>query len=208
MILWTIQPIEVWNLIQYRGVYRCDSSKSTMVNMGFDEAYKWIALQMEKRVGPPPEGVKFPVWAWYIQNGKHKKPDLRIKRWLYGPGDEDYTCIELEIPDSQVLLSDFDVWHLILDNWFISETEDEENQLEKYYETLSPESQKAFLYKNWERVLDISPLNNNWIIRGECIQATFWELRKEMIRDVKFFRTARHKHDPWEQTSHRRKEPE
>ena len=140
-----------------------------MVNMGFDEAYKWIALQMEKRVGPPPEGVKFPVWAWYMQNGKHKKPDLRIKR---------------------------------------SETEDEEKQLEKYYETLSPESQKAFLYKNWERVLDISPLNNNWIIRGECIQATFGELRKEMIRDVKFLRTARHKHDPWEQTSHRRKEPE
>ena len=34
MILWTMQPIEVWNIIQDTGVYHCDPVKSTMIKLG------------------------------------------------------------------------------------------------------------------------------------------------------------------------------
>lgn len=40
---------------------------------------------------------------------------------------------------------------------------------------------------NWERVFDVEPFHNEWTIRGDSIQATFWELRKEQIRDIRFF---------------------
>lgn len=83
---------------------------------------------MKKRIGPPPAGARYLAWAWYAQNGKHNKPDLRSERWGYGPGNEQYACIELEIPDDLALLSDFDVWHIVLNNGLISETEEEDTR--------------------------------------------------------------------------------
>ena len=151
---------------------------------------------MTKRVGPPPQGVDYPVWAWYMQNGRHKKPDLRSERWGYGPGDEDYCCIELEIAPQRVLLSDFDVWHGVLNNGLISDTEEEDVALEAFHESLADAEKAAYKEKNWERVFDISPLNNNWTTRGEWVQATFWELRREDIRAVRFFRTGKYKRPP------------
>ena len=142
MILWTIQPIEVWNIIQDTGVYHCDPVKSTMLKLELVEEYEWLIRQMKKRIGLPPTGVTYPVWAWYAQNGKHRKPDLRSERWGYGPGNEQYACIEFEIPDNLVLLSDFDVWHIVLNNGLISETEEEDTRQEVYFESLSPEAQK------------------------------------------------------------------
>ena len=188
MKLWTIQPMEVWREIQDKGVYRCNPS---LIPLDLDEEYKWLIRKMADRIGPPPEGVLYPVWAWYKQNGKHRKPDLRSERWDYGPGNEDYTCIEIEIPDEKVLLSDFDVWHIILNHGLISETEEEDREQEKQFETLPEDKQIEYQNRNWERVFDISPINNGWITRGDWIQATFWELKKEDVLSVRFFRTPK-----------------
>ena len=76
MILWTIQPERVFRLIYKRGVYRCDLSKSGMEDFA-DPQYDWLVAQMKKRIGPPPEGVKYPVWAWYRWSLTKKRPDLR-----------------------------------------------------------------------------------------------------------------------------------
>lgn len=167
MILWTIQPIEIWKIIQKAGVYRCNPKQSSMPEPEFVEKYEWLIRQMKKRIGPPPEGVVYPVWAWYKQNGKHRKPDLRDERWRYGPGDEDYTCIEFEIQDDQVLLSDFDSWHIILNNGLFSDSEEESDQKDAYYDSLSAEEQRANKEKNWEQVFDITPFENDWTRRGD-----------------------------------------
>ena len=192
MILWTIQPIVIWRMIQDTGVYQCDPKLSSMPEPEFVEKYDWLIRQMKKRIGLPPEGVVYPVWAWYKQNGMHKKPDLRGERWGYGPGDEDYTCIEFEIPDNQVLLSDFDSWHIILYNGLFSDSEAEADQKDAYYDSLPVAEQKAYKDKNWEKVFDITPFKNDWTHRGDWIQATVWKLRKDMIRDVRFFRTGKY----------------
>jgi hypothetical protein len=148
---------------------------------------------MTQRLGAPPKGVKYPVWAWHTQNSKHAKPDLRRERWGCGPGDEDYTCMELEIPDDEVLLSDFDSWITVLNNYFITDSEEEYNDLEAQYTQMSEQERRHFLSENWERVFDVSYLDNDWTKRGDWIQATFWVLKKEYIRKVQFFRTARRK---------------
>ena len=194
MILWTMQPVEVWQEIQEAGVYRCDPARSSMPE--FTDMYEWLIRQMEQRIGPPPAGVTYPVWAWYMQNGKHRKPDLRTERWGYGPGGEEYACIEFEIPDDRALLSDFEVWHIVLCNGLIAESEEEDNRQDTYYDSLASEEQKAYKDKNWERIFDITPQDNHWIKRGSWVQATFWELRKEMIRGVRFFITGKYKHYP------------
>ena len=92
MRLWTIQSPEVYQLIEETGVYRCDPYQSGMLTpideskagleleKQFADSYDWLVRQMEKRIGPRPEGVVYPVWAWY-QYGFKRKPDLRSREW-------------------------------------------------------------------------------------------------------------------------------
>ena len=61
MILWTIQPIAIWEMIQETGAYRCDPKRSSMPEPVFVEKYDWLIRQMKMRIGPPPEGVVYPV---------------------------------------------------------------------------------------------------------------------------------------------------
>ena len=195
MTLWTMQPIDIWHMLQKTGAYRCDPKKTSMQEFEFTSKYDWLVRQMEDRIGPPPKGVKYPVWAWHTQNWKHRKPDLRSERWCYGPGNEEYACIEFEVPDEQVLLSDFDAWCIILNNGLLNESEEEADRMDAYYDSLPESEQKAFRENNWKGAFELSPMDNDWISRGKWIQATVWELRKDMIRGVRFFVTGKHKRD-------------
>lgn len=188
MILWTIQPEEVYQEIMEDGVYHCDFKRSVMYD--WKEAYDWLVKEMKKRIGPPPANVSYPVWAWYQWRAEKKKPDLRSERWGYGSKGDKYVRLEIDIPDEAVLLHDFDAWTIILNEGLLSETEAEDNLLEKQYAALDESGKRRMKYKNWQRVFDISPLRNEWIVRGDSIQATFWELRKDQIQKVQFFVAA------------------
>ena len=170
MILWTIQPEEVYELIQRTGVYHCDYGKSGM--------------------GEPPGGVSYPVWAWYMWEGARKKPDLRQKRWGYGWKGERFACMEIDIPEEKLILSDYDTWSIILLDGLLADTEEEEESLEEEYEAMPPEARREYKYRNWKNVFDLAYVDNGWIHRGDSIQATFWELRKEDIKKVRFFTAA------------------
>ena len=191
MILWTIQPPEIYDIIKETGVFHCDPALISMPE--FAGAYDWLATEMIKRVGPPPEGVTYPVWAWHTWYGKREKPDLRRMRWETGDAGEKQVCLEIDIPDDKVLLSDYDAWHAVLNDWLLSDSEEESDQLEAYLETLSTEEKAAFKHKNWKRVFDVSPFKNDWTSRGDFVQATFWELRKDQIRGVRHFTADRRK---------------
>lgn len=205
MKLWTIQPESVYQLLTETGVYRCNPYLSVMLQPAddakigteiceqFAESYDWLVRQMEKRIGPRPEGVIYPVWAWY-QYGNRQKPDLRSERWSNGSPGEKLACILLEVPDQEVLLSDFGGWHFVLGGLVpISDSEEESDQLEAYLDTLTEKDQKAFLSENWERIFDIEPFENDWTHRGTDIQATFWELKKEYVQGVRFFTAGKRK---------------
>ena len=80
-----------------------------------------------------------------------------------------------------------------LKSFLFSDSEEEANEKDAYYDSLPAEAQKAYKDKNWEQVFDITPFENDWTRRGDWVQATLWELRKDMIQDVRFFRTGKHK---------------
>ena len=188
MILWTIQGEEVYEGILKTGIYRCDFSKSGMQD--FKAQYDWLVLQMVKRIGEKPAGVEYPVWAYYQREGLRKRPDLRRERWHCGWKGERFACMEIEIPDNAVLLSDIHSWCAILNNGLLSLTEEESNKLELEYNSLSNIDKKKMKEKNWESVFDLTPIENEWMVRGDTIQATFWELRKDQIRSVRMFTAA------------------
>ena len=68
-----------------------------------------------------------------------------------------------------------------------ADIEEEEKILEKEYEALPPEAQREYKYWNWRSVFDLTYMDNGWVHRGDSMQATFGELRKENIRKAWFF---------------------
>lgn len=184
MRVWTVQPYSIYELIQKEGVYRCNPQKSEFIQeWDFVNAYKWISNQMKKRIGNPPKGVECPVWAWYLYEGKNKRPDMR-------KSDVKVTrksiLWEIEIPDNEVLLTDEEYWHVVLDDWLYHKAnlkdmseeqwEKEVEMEDEYFNSLSPEEQKTYKEKSWENII-CSPNSNS-----SYVQATFWELKASQIK--------------------------
>lgn len=190
MILWTIQPIDVWEEMNRLGYYVCNPKKAMYISdkeVSFKESYDWLVSEMEKRIGKRPAGVSYPIWAWHTRDWKYKKPDLR-QAGYDTPGTK-CVCIEFEIPDNQVVLSDYDTWHFILNDWYFdnSKNEEEWESKHKYYDSLCPEKKLEKKLKSWQNVFNISPYSSDWFCRGRYIQATFWILKLSQVRKVQFF---------------------
>lgn len=185
MRLWTIQPEEVYQMIMLKGYYRCDGRK---IDKFFRQSYKWLSSEMKEKIGKPPQNTVFPVWAWHTRDFKRKKPDLRSSE--YGRTGEKLVCIEIEIPDDEVLLTDFDAWHFVLNNWYLNtECWDEEtwDKDEEWLQNLSKEERDIEIKKSWQGIYDLTPKDTSWMCRGKWIQATFWQLKKEQIIKVQHF---------------------
>ena len=189
MRLWTVQPVEVWGILQKQGYFICDPKKSDYLSTdwGFKEPYDWLVKQMEYRIGKRPKGVKYPIWAWHTRDWKYKKPDLR--NIGLGNKGEKSVCIEIEIPDNEVLLHDYDAWHYVLNKWWYDDSLSEEDWERKHewFDRLPYEKQKMLTEKSWERIFDVIPFKNEWTSKGRYIQATFWVLYLKDVKDVRYF---------------------
>lgn len=186
MTLWTIQEYSVFKMMEKEGVYRCDPRKSEFIQewYGFANAYDWISKQMKKKIGNPPKGIEYPVWAWYLYEGKNKCPDMRRSDVKV---NKKSVVWEIEIPDNEVLITDEEYWHLVINdclyykankkNMSIKQWERDSEKEEKYFNSLSPEEQKQYKEKSWENII-CSPADLNI----SYAQATFWELKASQIK--------------------------
>lgn len=182
--LWTIQVPEVYQIIRNKGIYTVSSQ---YIDKDFKRAYDWLVQQMQQRIGCRPQGVIYPIWGWYKRKGQNKKPDLRESG--YAKKGQKCVLMELEVPLSEVVFTDFIAWHYVLNNSFLSlqpnETLYDEEQ--KKLSTLDNTSYNKAIQNSWQGVFDIEPFENEWMSKGAYVQATFWVLRKEYIKSVKFF---------------------
>ena len=190
MRVWTIQPVDVMEEINRKGFYVCNPDKAMYISdpeVSFKDSYDWLVKEMYKRVGSAPSGVSYPVWAWYSRDWKHKKPDLRNAGYDT-PGTR-CVCIELEIPDNEVLLSDYDLWHYVLNKWWIDDStcEEEWDRNQDWFDSLSVDYREKLKVDSWSKIFDLTPVNTKWMCKGRYIQATFWVLCKENIVDVRYF---------------------
>ena len=182
MRLWTIQPPEVFEKLQKDGRFVCDHRYEDVALWHYnDYAYDWLAEQLRQRIGEPPEGVKYPIWAWHTMDWKHKKPDLRYGG--YAKRGEKRILIEIEIPDDKVVLTDFDAWHYVLSDWYFDDagSKEEWDSIHQWYDALPSDKQKEVKERSWLKIFDISKYESDWMVRGREIQATFWELRAEQV---------------------------
>lgn len=189
MILWTFQPYKIYNQVIQNGEYICDPNKSPMLELDdedndnrFTRAYQWLIKQMEDNIGPRPSKVKVPVWAWYRWGYKHQPPNFSSES-----NNAITVCMKLKIPDEQVLLSDFDLWHMVLGRSYIGNatSQTEFDKEEKWFDSLSKNEAEEIMKKSWQKIFDITPNRDNlWTMNGGYVQGCFWKLKKEYICKV------------------------
>lgn len=193
--LWTIQSIPAWEKLQKLKVLQADRH---YIEKEFLNAYQWMALQMKKKLGYRPFRDSVPLWAWYQWEGKEKrKPDLRYSGHL--PKGVKGVLIEFKIDRNQALLSDFDLWHYVLNYWYLPISKKDHcaflAELSKeglsFYETKPLPNIKYHkrIVKGWGRIFDIDSSNDYIASPNEekSIQACFWELRIENVRNIQIF---------------------
>ncbi|KJW11790.1 hypothetical protein VC81_11165 [Levilactobacillus spicheri] len=182
MIMWTVQPMAVYRQLERDGVFRCDITQSAWQDAPeFMAAYRWMRHQMERRIGPAPVADAYPIWGWYRRDWQHKRPDFRYYRDY-----EDQVCLEIDVPEEQVLLSDFETWNGILNEGYLSgaRNEAEFDAGEAWYDALPAQRKQRELHRSWTRVFEIGPVHDpSWWI-GKDVQGCIWELRREQIKHV------------------------
>ena len=123
--------------------------------------------------------------------------------------------LKLEIDDSRVLLSDFDLWHIPLNFGYFAVSEEESDDFDArcrqagipygplrqlcMYDGDDPE-RAALSYElvhSWRRCLglpeNIGGADSGWLgnVSDDAVQAVFWELRAEDVKSVERFTTRR-----------------
>ena len=184
MIITTIQPQEVYNICKEKPFYT-DITRSEYYDWKeFIEAYNWLSSVMKTKIKKPFQ-AQYPIWGWYRYNGKYKL-DLRQHTHLYPPN---YYAITLDIPDDQVLLSDYESWHAVLNKFVLHDLDDEENfdKNDDYYDKLKesdPNKYNEIMVQSWYHIFDLKP---NVFSSGTEIQATFWKIDPKWIIKAKKF---------------------
>jgi hypothetical protein len=196
VILWTIQTLPAWKILESKSHLRASHAR---VDPYFLPAYRWMCDQMRLRLGPPSPSARLPLWAWYQwESNERARPDLRCSGHL--PAGESGALIELQIDDSAVLLSDFELWHYVLNYHYLPVSERDSRRFDALladlgYRTPSEvpvsnrEIQRA-VRESWARVFDLrwSRRNIASVSAQKSIQATFWHLRLDQVRRVTIFR--------------------
>lgn len=201
--MWTLQPEVVWTTLQETGVFRADGRR--VVNRWFqrDGSYQWMRDQFRERI-PGGKG-RTQIWAWL-----QPKPDLRRWAWRAEKGSTNYR-IEFQIPIGKVLLSDFDLWHQILNNEYLALSKAEDDAFEAEEEALhkalmeqglsKPEAWnkvrehfRSRVISTWPRVFDLDAMSKlledpwyggeDYTPEDQMIQGVFEELRLEWVTQV------------------------
>ena len=183
MIMWTIQPYCVYQQLISNGFFYCNPNKSeNLKHPDFKLAYQWMTKQLRARLAPPCNQIITPLWARYRSYAYHyQRPDFR---WARDYPDE--VCIEYDIPDDEVLLSDFEIWHFVLNDWYYSSatSEKEWEQDERRFDALSKVEQQRIKEESWQQIFDITLRHGEWTRNGDVVQGCFWLLRLNQVRRV------------------------
>ena len=204
MVIWSILTQQAWNDLRRQGSLRVARRHVMQEFLG---PYAWMARQMERRLRTPrPSKDALPIWAWYQWEGvNRRRPDLRAAGYLTKA--ERGMRAELQVADNRVLLSDFDLWHYVLNYWYLPATEQDGGTFEKklaraglsfygcdHQRPLANTRYRREIERSWERIFDVG-----WVDQGRAIahppeeksiQATLWELLLDDVVGVREF-TAR-----------------
>lgn len=174
--LWTIQDKETFAAWWAHGRF---IGAPNRVDEDFRAAYGWLAHKMRRRLPPAPPDCAVPVWAWFqARSADRPRPDLR--RGGHLPRGQAGVRLMLEVEADNMLLSDFDLWHYVLNDWFLPDA---------VADDAGPSHSLAQRRASWRRIfdLDFAPEGIADPRAQKSIQATLWELHRDQVTEVRHF---------------------
>jgi len=192
MRLWTIQTDDAYHRLIADGQLVADP---TRCDPDFVGPYKWMLNQMRRRIKGGTPSSKAALWAWSKwEPPTRDRPDLRARGHL-PPGQSGYR-IELDVHADDVLLSDYCLWHHVLNYWYVPSCnrdqeifESEHDQYRYGWERLPPPKMRVIITASWERIFNLDCCDE--YVTGHPsnrpIQATMWRIHRSMICGAQHF---------------------
>lgn len=119
-----------------------------------------------------------PIWAWAQYDGLCKKrPDLRCAGYL--DRGSHGVLIEIEKEPTELLLSDFLLWHYVLNQCYLPERIEDDNDQANIVEK----------EQSWQRIFDLSFSAQGITepVERKRLQATFWTIRPQEVISMQHF---------------------
>nr|WP_237163495.1 DUF3841 domain-containing protein [Paenibacillus sp. BIHB 4019] len=161
----------MWSLFENQG-YLEGSEKHAL----FPQEYQWMMTKMNERL--PNYSGESPIWLWV------QKPDMRSS----GHFESCTSCvrIRLELDDKEVLISDFDDWHLVLNDSFLADNEKEWDDYHLGKLSMSKE-------ESWDRIFDFNRLRDpDWHgTDSRCSQGVAGRIHISRVNKVEHFVTRK-----------------
>lgn len=205
MVLWTLQHEAAYVSLQRNGCL-C-ANEQTLCFQPEDghcySAYLWLSKQFATKVPSPSPAVRFPIWAWLRREGKSGKPDMRESG--HAKRGTPLVRLKIDVPEKEVLLSDFNLWHFVLNYWYLPANESDGEEFDQFldehgltFQALQDFNQQTSdlfyarekIESSWERIFDISREDDGYLYGSnsrKSIQAIFWRLSASQILSAEHF---------------------
>lgn len=188
ILIITVQPIAVFNKLQHDGIVSGDWDiiKNRIVSEfgdieqsedygTFTGSYKWLKSKM-KDFGVTDLAQDSSMLFGGCQSINHRRA-IADQRHLktYIPKGEQGVILTLAIPEDRVMLTDFDLWHCVLNNFSADED--------------SPEAMddQQSIVNSWDSIIYPNDKFFQGQYKDESIQATFFNIVPEDVVSVGFF---------------------
>jgi hypothetical protein len=183
LTLWTIQTEKAWEVANGRGALVADARR---VPRTWRSAYQWMSTAMDSRLSPAPRRIEVPIWAWYRWSPGSARPDLRasahVARGVRG------VRVEFTAARHAVLLSDFDAWHFVLNDWYLPRNAADGERFDKWRrrrqleanDLKSRDAVERAVKQSWDRIFRVS-------LRTGSVQACLWHVPVAAVTKVTAF---------------------
>jgi hypothetical protein len=150
--LWSVVPEAAVDSLEKHGyLINDDPSRTQIPEIRF--AYDWMSDQMHSRIGPPSDSSLQPIWAWYRLDKSRRRPVMRRGHASRG---ETAICLEFVMRKEEVLLSDFESWNCVLNDNYVTDSDEEYDAYQNELESILPQKDLMELEqrkrKSWENV--------------------------------------------------------
>lgn len=170
---YTIHPRRLWKKFLKQGYIVGDMEYAM-----YPKQYKWMMEQMINRL-PNYQG-ECPIWLWTEHPPFYRYGYAMTSR-------KKYVLLTVELNDGDVLLSDFDAWHIPLNNGTFND-----DGVQSYSDF---KSQRNSNYSDWEKIFDFEWLKKHFHENESVLmnlQGTTGKIAIENVVAVKHFTTKKH----------------
>lgn len=193
MKLWTYQHQKVAEVLLGGNVHRPEYEHSLACTDQdvFEDSYNYMIYLMKTIVGD--NSVKensFPVWCWYSYNDMMEAPQFE-EGWVLGDNTQP-VIFELEVDPSRVLVTDFYLWSMVINNHCVFRDEELKSFTCECNDGVTCEACDYYVFEKnvtdeqrketWKSV--IIKEDEYQTYQEDYLQATMWEIRPEDVISI------------------------